>query len=144
MIQITLPYPPSVNRYLKRFSNGHVTLSQAARDFKTEVGWTCLAAGINPILAECKVTIHLYRPSRRGDIDNPVKCLLDALQGHAYTNDRDITEIHIYRHDDKSNPRVEIEIERADPYAREGRNLPVIGKRTKNPTRADGDGKKGR
>ena len=50
------------------------------------------------------------RPQRSGDLDNRLKCLLDSLNGIAWSDDGQIVEIHAYRHDDKKNPRVEIEI----------------------------------
>jgi Holliday junction resolvase RusA-like endonuclease len=36
--------------------------------------------------------------------------LLDSLQGFAYADDKQVTELHLIRDDDKRNPRVEIEI----------------------------------
>jgi len=57
------------------------------------------------------VTVRLYRPAKRGDIDNSLKVLLDALQGHVYNDDAQIVELHAYRYDDKRDPRVEVDVE---------------------------------
>lgn len=56
------------------------------------------------------VTLRLYRPRRTGDIDGPIKALLDSLNGRAWVDDSQISELHVTRHDDKANPRVEVSI----------------------------------
>ena len=62
---------------------------------------------------DVNITVRLFRPAKRGDADNFSKVMLDALQGHAYQNDGQITELHVYRADDKMNPRVEVEVRAA-------------------------------
>lgn len=37
------------------------------------------------------------------DIDNGLKCILDAIEGRAYENDRGITELHVYMEKEKKN-----------------------------------------
>ena len=59
------------------------------------------------------VTFRWYRSSKRGDLDNRAKCLLDALQGTVYRNDNQITELHAYRIDtaeDAGKGRIVVEI----------------------------------
>lgn len=41
---------------------------------------------------------------------NRIKIMLDALQGHAFHNDSQVSMLHAVRLDDKTNPRVEVEI----------------------------------
>jgi Holliday junction resolvase RusA-like endonuclease len=45
-----------------------------------------------------------------GDVDGPVKALLDSLNGLAWDDDSQIEVLHVFRHDDKANPRVEVEV----------------------------------
>jgi Holliday junction resolvase RusA-like endonuclease len=53
--------------------------------------------------------ITIYFPSRRADLDNALKAILDCLQkGKVIQNDRQCQEIHAYRAIDKENPRIEI------------------------------------
>jgi Holliday junction resolvase RusA-like endonuclease len=40
------------------------------------------------------------------------KVTLDALCGVLYGDDDQIVELHSFRHDDKNNPRVEVEVRR--------------------------------
>jgi crossover junction endodeoxyribonuclease RusA len=109
MTTLTLPWPPSANVYW-RYDRGHVHRSIVADQYRTAVGWACNAAQVSPLTGNVRVTIHLYRPAKRGDTDNFLKQLLDALQGFAYADDKQIVEIHAYRHDDKNHPRVEVEV----------------------------------
>ena len=111
LLKIELPYPPSSNVYWRNF-RGHVVKSQAARDYQTEVGLILNTSGIEQIDGDVVVKAWVYRPRKVGDLDNRLKVLFDAMQGHAYKNDSQIVEIHAYRRDDKKRPRVEIELER--------------------------------
>lgn len=109
---ITFPYPPSVNRYWRTIVKGKRAfpiLSSEAREYKARMA--AYAAVLQPSQEPVSLTIRLYRPRKAGDIDGPLKPLLDALQGLLYVNDSQIVEMHVTRHDDKANPRVEVEIE---------------------------------
>jgi crossover junction endodeoxyribonuclease RusA len=41
--------------------------------------------------------VEIVQKSRRGDIDNHVKLVSDALNGIVYVDDRQIDEIHVWR-----------------------------------------------
>jgi Holliday junction resolvase RusA-like endonuclease len=56
------------------------------------------------------VTFRVFRPVRRGDLDNRLKISQDALKGICFADDKQIVEIHAYRFDDKANPRIEIDL----------------------------------
>lgn len=58
---------------------------------------------------DLKISIHVYYATKRPDLD--CSLILDALQGIAYTNDRQIKEQHFYHNIDKANPRAEISVE---------------------------------
>ncbi len=112
-MNIVLPFPPSSNRYWRSF-RGRVVKSQEARDYQRAV--ICLATGDAhsgfPTLLTGAVGLELnfYRPQRRGDLDNRLKVLVDALQGILYSDDKQVSELHAYLHDDKQNPRVEVNV----------------------------------
>lgn len=112
---IELPYPPSANIYWQ-ISHGRLVKTQRARDYFKEVliiaqllEWDDIA--IHLATKPVKFTVHVYRPKKRGDLDNCLKVLIDSLNGIAYVDDDQITEIHAYRHEDKENPRVMVTIE---------------------------------
>lgn len=105
-----LPYPPSANRYW-RSDRGIVHLSADARAYKKGVSKEAAALGVTPIVGPVKVRINVYRPRRARDLDNCIKVVLDALQGTFYANDSQIVAIHAYRHEDKADPRIEVDVE---------------------------------
>jgi crossover junction endodeoxyribonuclease RusA len=114
VIEITVPYPPSSNRYW-RVDRGTTHLTAAARRYKQDVAALAHEAGVRaPIAGPVAVELHVYRPRRAGDLDNRIKLLLDSLQGAVLSNDSQVTEIHAYRHDDKARPRVEVTVAEAD------------------------------
>ena len=114
------PYPPSVNAYWRTIviRKGKTTravpiLSREAREYKARMAMYAIglhASGHQPSQEPVSLTIRLYRPRRAGDIDGPLKPLLDALQGVLYVNDSQIVGLHVTRHDDKDDPRVEVEV----------------------------------
>jgi len=58
-----------------------------------------------------KFTAKVYFRSRRSDLDNSLKIILDCLQlGKVVKNDNLCYEIHIEKGVDKENPRIEFEI----------------------------------
>jgi Holliday junction resolvase RusA-like endonuclease len=52
----------------------------------------------------------VFRPARRGDLDNTLKSILDSLTGIAWDDDSQVRCIYAERREDKVNPRVEVEI----------------------------------
>ena len=97
MQSVTFPYPPSANRYWRIF-RGRATPSKAATEYKAAVlamvDWqpteSMVAIDItlhpkqNKDGSECKTII---------DLDNCLKVTLDALQGVAYSNDKQVRKI---------------------------------------------------
>lgn len=94
MIQIVLPYPPSINRYYRRV--GYRTLiSREGRLYRRRVCRILRSAGLQPMEGTLAVGLDLYPPDgRRRDCDNPVKALLDAMQhGRLYRDDNQIKKL---------------------------------------------------
>lgn len=119
-IQANIPYPPSVNRYWRSLVVGgraRVVISRAGREFRERVQMHMIAARAVPMDGPVQVTMLVYRPARRGDLDNTAKAILDALQGHAYHDDSQIVMLHMERFDDKEDPRVEIRVTSVDAQA---------------------------
>ena len=112
MIELTLPYPVSANRYWRSFvPRGHaraiVTLSDEAKAYKEQVNLLAWQQGVRePLIGRVRVDIELYpnRPldwAKRAkrdpngwsdsvqclDLDNCRKVLYDALKGVAFEDD---------------------------------------------------------
>ncbi len=112
MIEMLFPYPPSTNRYWRMFRNRMVRSKQAV-EYKEEVGLIAESAIAEQLNGCVRVDIkfHPERPKdwekrakkdpqwglgvRRVDVDNALKVALDAMQGVAYEDDRQITDIRI-------------------------------------------------
>jgi crossover junction endodeoxyribonuclease RusA len=106
---LTLPYPVSVNRMYERSFKG-VRLSDAARAFKEEVAICVRNEDIETLSGEIGVSIDVYRPAQRGDLDNTLKITLDSLNGLAWYDDKQIIDLRAKRWDDPKNPRIELYI----------------------------------
>jgi Holliday junction resolvase RusA-like endonuclease len=106
----TLPWPPSLNRTYRAHGRG-VHKSDAA----TGYAWLVIAAlndqDVRMLTGDVVVRLDLYRPAKRGDVDNYSKVLLDQLQGRVFADDSQVVELHIVRHDDRVDPRVEVVVE---------------------------------
>jgi crossover junction endodeoxyribonuclease RusA len=127
MITLTLPFPPSANRYWRNF-RGRMVKSADARIYRDQAGYIYLQQTMRinrgrPLIGDVKVTLDFYRPAKRGDLDNRIKVTLDALQGIAFADDSQVVEIHARRFEGKANPRVEIAIENISSSAHN--TLPV-------------------
>lgn len=135
MIELTLPYPISANRYWRSFvPRGHqraiVTLSDEAKAYKQDVGVLVRKAGVRqPLAGRVAIEILLYpkRPldwakrARKApltwdddvmclDLDNANKVLLDSLKGLAIEDDRWVREIHARRMEPDGEGRVVVRI----------------------------------
>lgn len=126
MIELTLPYPISANRYWEtRVIKAKATsrmmaltyVSKEAKEFKEHVGWLARAAGVRaPIAGRVAIsyTLHPHRPLdylrriKRDpagwedtvqciDLDNAQKVLLDALKGVVIEDDRWVRSIFAVR-----------------------------------------------
>lgn len=98
MIELTLPYPVSVNRYYRTFRGIHV-LSKDGRLFKNKVkGDYC---NLKPTDAnfELKVVIHPKQKKDGSsymqiiDLDNGLKSILDSLESVIYNDDKQVKRI---------------------------------------------------
>ena len=98
MIEITLPWPPSVNTYWRNF-DGRMIISAKGREYRETVGdQMTLQKTVKHFKGQLKVEIEAFRPDkRRRDLDNLLKATLDGL-AHAgvYEDDSQIVDLRIY------------------------------------------------
>lgn len=93
-----LPYPISANRYWRNF-RGRTVRSSEAVAYKERVAWE--NARSKPLCSNVAVIVILQpKLTKKGeasktvmDLDNALKVALDALQGVAYNNDKQIRKI---------------------------------------------------
>ena len=98
MIEMTLPWPPSVNTYWRNF-DGRMIISARGREYRETVGdQMTLQKMVKHFKGQLRVEIEAFRPDkRRRDLDNLLKATLDGL-AHAgvYEDDSQIVDLRIY------------------------------------------------
>ena len=113
-IELTLPFPPSVNHYWRRVGNRTV-LSMAGRRYKIDAAAVCLERGIRPLAGRIEVEADLYPPTRLArDIDNYAKALLDAMSGFGYADDGQIDRLELTRREVVSGGKAVVRIRRRE------------------------------
>ena len=110
--RLVLPMAPSANRYWRNF-RGITVISEEAKAYKAGAAESAKSQGAVVFDCPVSVSVWVYRGRKAGDLDNRLKVVLDALQGICYADDNQIVELHAYRHDDKGNARIEVEVEAA-------------------------------
>lgn len=82
-------------------------LTDYEKNFAEQCGFY---AGKN-IEGEFKLEMVVFYPSKRADLDNSLKIVLDCLQANkAINNDRYCDELQVKRKVDKDNPRIEFQL----------------------------------
>lgn len=96
MLEVELPYPPSVNHYWRRVG-ARTLISRGGRAFRDAVCAILAVREVRPMDGALIVEVTIHPPDeRRRDIDNVAKALLDALQhGGAYLDDSQIVRLAI-------------------------------------------------
>lgn len=80
MIELTLPYPPSLN-HLYRHVGGRTMLSREGRKYRAQVGEILAGIGSPTLQGRLALDVEVYAPdNKRRDLDNLPKNLQDALQ----------------------------------------------------------------
>ncbi|MBI4000790.1 MAG: RusA family crossover junction endodeoxyribonuclease [Nitrospira defluvii] len=124
-IGLTLPVPPSVNHQYATV-NGRRLLSAKGRAYKDLVGQQILVAlaqsphrgTLGQILrqASLSLSIHFFFASAlRRDTDGGLKIAQDALCEGLGLNDNRVVEIHLYKFQDRDNPRMDLLLSVAPP-----------------------------
>jgi len=112
VIELELPFPPSVNHYYRRVGP-RTLISRESRAFRKRVCAILARLGVQPLDGPLAITIDVHPPDRRRrDIDNMQKSLLDALEhGGAYHDDSQIVRLLAEKRDVVPNGKVNVRIE---------------------------------
>lgn len=97
-ITLTLPWPPSVNKYWRTFQ-GRMIISAEGRSYRKAVAdQVLIQRGAKHYTGKLRVNIEAFRPdNRRRDLDNLLKAVLDGCT-HAgvWEDDSNIVDLRIY------------------------------------------------
>ena len=130
MHRFTFPYPPTANQLTSTLMMGGKPVrvkTKTARDYK-KAAHDRIEFDREPYETLVGVRLTAYRPKRIGDIDNIIKACLDAMSFDkdalgksgevkagwraewVWKDDQQVKELRVTMHDDKNNPRVEVEV----------------------------------
>lgn len=113
MIELTLPYPPTVNHYWGTSGKRRFILPEGI-NFRNQVFAISLEQDArNKLTGRLKIEIKATMPDNRiRDLDNLNKAILDALtHSSVIEDDKYIDDLHIVRSGiDKNHGRVEVTI----------------------------------
>src|SRR5690625_3958655 len=110
---ITGNTPSKSNCYRVIKINGHGSLAKtkALKTYEESFLWQCGNYRNKNITAPFEFHIDVYYPSKRSDVDNSLKVVLDCLQRiKAIKNDNNCAKIIAQKFIDKKEPRIEFEI----------------------------------
>ncbi|MFO0873160.1 MAG: RusA family crossover junction endodeoxyribonuclease [Phycisphaerales bacterium] len=95
---LTLPYPPSVNRYW-RHVGPRVLVSREGRSYRERVRSLLAATGMPTLTGRLVMTVTLHAPDRRTrDLDNAQKAIGDSLKhAKAIRDDSQVDDWRIVR-----------------------------------------------
>ena len=109
ILRFELTYPPSVNHYYIRSSTG-VVLGAKGKSYRRDASLL-----LHRYKGHCQdkrltVTINVFPPDKRKrDIDNILKCLLDAMEhANVYNNDNQIDMLTVIRRDPIKDGAIQI------------------------------------
>jgi len=120
-IEITLPYPPTINHYWrskvkpvyvggKRKLIPNIYISEKGLLYRSDVIYLCKVNEIQKMFGRLKVRVLVNPPdNRKRDLDNLTKALFDAL-AHAgvYNDDNQIDEFTVKRLDIVKGGKVKV------------------------------------
>lgn len=89
---------------------GYIYETKEAKSYKRYVALQMSALRATPVNGDVSMTVEVHRGNKRRDGHNALAVLFDALQGHAYNNDKQVKRLVFERFEDPRNPRVVVEV----------------------------------
>ena len=109
ILRFELPYPPSINHYYVR-AGSSIALGAKGKSYRRDA-----ALLLHRFRGACQdkrltVTINVFPPDKRKrDIDNILKCLLDAMEhANVYNNDNQIDMLTVIRREPIKDGAIQI------------------------------------
>lgn len=95
-------------------SRAFMAKTQTSKKYESDFALQCTKYRNANISEEFILEVDVYFESKRSDLDNSLKMLLDCLQQvQAITNDNNCIEIHARKFIDKHTPRIEFTLKKA-------------------------------
>lgn len=85
-------------------------MTKEGKEAKEAIQWIAKTKCKKCLKGDVEIRITYYFEKNNRDLLGSSKCMMDAMQGIVYENDRQIKKASLEMFKDKDNPRVEIEI----------------------------------
>lgn len=106
-----VPSKSNCYRIIKLGEHASLAKTKALKAYEESFMWQCGVYRNANISTPFEFHVNVYYPSKRSDLDNSLKCVLDCLQKvKAISNDNLCCMIVAQKFIDKANPRVEFKI----------------------------------
>lgn len=106
------PYP----KERPRFGKGRTYTAKKTLEEEKRIADAVRAAGVVLLPPPIRIEMWFYRQTRQPvDLDNLAKLVMDALNGVAWKDDRDVFDAPPHKRISGVNPRTVIELSRMDP-----------------------------
>lgn len=107
----TAPSKANCYRIINKCGHGSLTKTNALVAYEQSFYWQVGDYRNLGIAGLFEFHLRVYYPSKRSDLDNSLKCILDCLQHtKTITNDNNCVKIVAEKYIDKTNPRIEFKI----------------------------------
>lgn len=93
------PGKPMFQNQTLRFGKGRAYRTPETWKFKNDIYLLAQSACKEMWKGAVGVEIVWTRAEKRGDIDGPIKHILDAMQGAVYSNDSQVCDVRVVRKD---------------------------------------------
>ena len=112
VIKGNVPSKSNCYRIVRHGKIASLAKTSALTEYEESFMWQCGAAYRNKLITTpFEFYINVYYPSKRSDLDNSLKVVLDCLQKvKAIKNDNNCCKIVAQKFIDIDNPRIEFEI----------------------------------
>lgn len=120
MIELTLPFPPSVNHYWRHVGS-RTLISRAGREYREAVCNLLARRRMTPLEGRLGLLIEAAPPDRRRrDLDNMLKAVLDSAQhGGVYGDDGQIDWLCVSRRPVVTDGRADLYLQSLDELGNE-------------------------
>lgn len=96
-----------------RLSSGHAYTPRKTVHYERLIAWHATFAVSEPLTGDLYLSMQFYRKGKkRADVDNLSKAIMDALNGIAWIDDRQIVGLHALVEYGAKRPGVTIEVKR--------------------------------
>lgn len=107
--RIVIPTRP-VPKGRPRVHGGHARTPERTKTYEDLVGWYLRTVFKEPLIKDVAAELLFVGASKTADLDNLVKAVLDAANGVAFIDDRQVCELHAVKRQLQvgEKPRIEV------------------------------------